>query len=116
MYVTSLGLFIVNCLVFFSVRIIAINRLVLNLNYTANIRDDWEYHSQTGLDPPTFASNSVLGNIGGLVRSAPDDFDEESIDVREHIIDNGELHPEFQEKLAGTSISGPNPEIVEISA
>lgn len=57
------------------VRIVAVNRLVLSLSYSANAREDSEYRSRSGFEPPLFAANSVLGNIGGLVHSLPDSFD-----------------------------------------
>ena len=51
------------------------NRLVLNLSHTANAREDSEFRSQTGLEPPLFAVNPVLGNIGASIRTVRKDLD-----------------------------------------
>ena len=59
-------------------QIVMTNRLVLNLIHGANAREDSEFRTQTGLEPPTFATGPYLGNIGGPVRSLLDDFDEEN--------------------------------------
>ena len=77
-----------------SIRIIAVNRLVLSLSYEGNTRDNLEYRLRSGLEPPTFASNSVLGNFGGLVRSLPDILDELDINKskeEQERSSNGEL-------------------------
>ena len=53
-----------------------------------------EYRLRSGLEPPTFASNSVLGNFGGLVRSLPDILDELDINKskeEQERSSNGEL-------------------------
>ena len=57
-----------------------INRLVLNLIHGANARDDSEFRTRTGLEPPTFATGPYLGNIGGPVRTLSDDFEDEFLD------------------------------------
>ena len=43
------------------------NRLILNLTQTANVREESESLTRTGFEPPMFASNSILGNIGAPV-------------------------------------------------
>ena len=60
-----------------------VNRLVLNLSHTANSREDFGFRTLPlsgieSLDSPAlmFASNSVLGNIGGPVRTIYDDMSE----------------------------------------
>lgn len=50
------------------------NRLILNLSHTANAGEESDFRSGTGLDSPVFALNSVLGNIGGTMRTLPDDL------------------------------------------
>lgn len=58
-----------------------VNRLVLNLSHGANAREeDSEFRTRTGLEPIFFASGPVLGNIGGPVRSFPDDWEDEMPD------------------------------------
>lgn len=37
---------------------------------------DEEYRTRTGLEPPTFAAGTVLGNIGGVVSSLDNGDDE----------------------------------------
>ena len=54
-----------------------VNRLVLNLSRVVNTREDSESRSSTNLGPPTFAAGPFLGNIGGHVRTLPDDFYDE---------------------------------------
>ena len=56
------------------------NRLVLNLIHGADTREDSHFRTQTGLEPPTFAAGPYLGNIGGPVRTLPDDFDDELVE------------------------------------
>ena len=54
------------------------NRLVLNLNHTANAEEDSEFRTRTGLEPPEFAANPVLGNIGGSLRTLSENhYDDE---------------------------------------
>ena len=53
------------------------NRLVLNLSHTANTREDSEFRTRTGLEPPIFVNNSILGNIGGPLRTLPDGFEDD---------------------------------------
>lgn len=43
---------------------------------------DEEYRTRTGLEPPTFAAGTVLGNIGGVVSSL-DDLDGDDVLDRE---------------------------------
>lgn len=54
-----------------------VNRLVLNLSDAVSAREDSEFRTRTGLEPPTFAAGPVLGNIGGSLRTFPDDLDDE---------------------------------------
>ena len=56
----------------FSVEIILVNRLVLNLSHAVNTREDSEFRTRTNLEPPTFASGPFLGNIGGPVHTFAD--------------------------------------------
>ena len=59
------------------------NRLVLNLSSSANIRDNLESRSKsqgsTGGHPVIFATDSILGNFGGVVGAIHDstDFEED---------------------------------------
>ena len=53
-----------------------VNRLVLNLSHTANAREHSTFRSRTGIEPPLFATNSMLGNVGAPVRTSfEDDID-----------------------------------------
>ena len=61
------------------------NRLALNLiqgaSASASAREDSEFRTRTGLEPPTFAAGPYLGNIGGPVRTLPHDFDDDFVDA-----------------------------------
>ena len=57
-----------------------VNRLILNLVQGADNREDTEFRTRTGLEPPSFAAGSFLGDIGGPVRTLPDDMDDELYD------------------------------------
>ena len=61
----------------YSLQIVFVNRLVLNLSNAANTQEDANFRLQTGLEPPLFATGSILGNIGGPVRTSLDDFEDE---------------------------------------
>ena len=61
-------------------QVVITNRLVLNLSHAANGREDSEFTTRTNLDPPKFASGPFLGNIGGPVRSLPDEFYDEELE------------------------------------
>ena len=54
-----------------------VNRLILNLVQGADHREDSEFRTRTGLEPPGFASGPFLGDIGGPVRTLPDDVDDD---------------------------------------
>ena len=56
-----------------SLRVLAFNRLILNLSHNANRREDEQFRIRTGLSLTTFESNPVLGNIGASLRTLPDD-------------------------------------------
>lgn len=62
-----------------SLQVIIVNRLVLNLSYTANSDGDATYRSGTNLTPPLiFAPNHILGDINALASSNfIGNFDEE---------------------------------------
>ena len=53
------------------------NRLVLNLRHNANTREDSEFRTRTGLEPPAFAEGPVIGNIGAPLRVLPIEWDED---------------------------------------
>lgn len=77
----------------YRLQIVIVNRLILNLNHGANAREDSEFRTRTGLEPPAFVLGPVLGNIGGSVRTFPDDLDnaEEILDDEERVdADNAE--------------------------
>ena len=77
-------------------QVVITNRLVLNLIHNANAREDSEFRTRTGLEPPTFASGPFLGSIGGPVRTLPDDFDDYFVDG------NGGGNPgELENELSG---------------
>ena len=67
------------CIAFFkcspiqSLQTVIVNRLILNLIQGADHREDSDFRTVTGLEPPTFATGSFLGNIGGPLRTLPDD-------------------------------------------
>ena len=63
----------------------------MNLIHGANAREDSEFRSRTGLEPPTFATGPYLGNIGGPVRTLPDEFDDELEQGDDGTINTGEL-------------------------
>lgn len=104
-----------------------LNRLVLNLSHAANSREDTEFRSRTGLDPPVFASNPILGNIGAPLRMLPDDFYD---DIEPEILDERKSRPVVDDQEARLHItssggyinrarvaaSGRDNEIEEISA
>ena len=71
------------------------NRLILNLIHGANAREDSEFRTQTGVEPPTFAAGPYLGNIGGPVRTLPDDFDDELVEDGDGAIQTGQLEIEL---------------------
>lgn len=59
------------CITFIDrIQSIMTTRLVLNLVDAANLQDDSIYRSWTGIDPPQFATSSILGNIGAPVRTS----------------------------------------------
>ena len=51
-------------------QIVAVNRLVLDLSLAIGAQEDSDFFSRTGLDPPIFAMSSIIGNIGGPMRTA----------------------------------------------
>ena len=53
-----------------------VNRLILNLSYTSNTRDNSEFGTRSGLEPPAFAVTSI-GNFGGYVSTLHDNWDDE---------------------------------------
>ena len=65
---------------FFSLEVILINRMIFNLSYAANYREESMFRSQTGLEPPTFATNAVLGNIGAPLRTLTNDDQEDGLE------------------------------------
>lgn len=71
--------------------------MILNLSYSANTREEDEFRSRTGLEPPTFALNSIIGNIGAPVNTIPNGALEDTIETLEEshhsklIKRNGEL-------------------------
>ena len=75
-----------------------VNRLVLNLSHSANEREESESRSSTKIEAPVFASNSFLGNIGGTMRSIPNDVDD---DLSETEDDDSFFEDEVQDNLAG---------------
>ena len=76
-------------------QIVNTNRLILNLIHGANAREDSEFRTRTGLEPPTFATGPYLGNIGGPVRTLPDDFDDELEQGDDGTLNTGELESEL---------------------
>ena len=52
-----------------SLQIVILDRLILNLIQGADQREDEEFRTRTGLEPPAFATGSFLGNIGGPLRT-----------------------------------------------
>ena len=56
---------------------VIVNRLILNLVQGADNREDTELRTQTGLEPPVFATGPFLGDIGGPLRTLPDNMDDE---------------------------------------
>ena len=61
----------------FSLQTVIVNRLVLSLIHGANERDDSEFRTRTGIEPPTFAVGPFLGGIGGSLLTLPDDWEVE---------------------------------------
>ena len=88
---TILYLSLLNCIC--SLQIVIVNRLILNLIRGADDRagSDFEFQTRTGLEPPAFASGSFLGNIGGPVRTFPEDFDDDLIGGYENNYVSAEL-------------------------
>ena len=64
-----------------------VNRLILNLNHTADTREDLEFRSKTGLEPQNSATGSFLGNIGRPLRTRLDDPADEIPEVNEELYD-----------------------------
>ena len=54
-----------------------INRLILNLAQGADQRENSDFRTRTGFEAPAFAAGSFLGNIGGPVRTFPDNYGDE---------------------------------------
>lgn len=69
----------------YRLQVVIINRLVLSLCHAdaANTREDSEFRTRTGLEPPTFATGPILGKIGGAVRAFPDELNDEMLDGEE---------------------------------
>ena len=56
----------------------------MNLSHAADTSEESEFRSRTGIEPPTFAAGPVLGNIGGPLRTLPDDLDDDdALEVRD---------------------------------
>ena len=72
---------------------------MLNLTQAADTREDFEFRSRTGLEPPIFATSSVLGNIGEPLRTIPDDFE----DFEEGDDDGDVEEPEDSDSQDGVS-------------
>ena len=65
----------------FRLQIILVSRLVLQLSNTANIHHreiEFSADSESNHDPPVFGTNSILGNIGGPLRTFSDDDDDDN--------------------------------------
>ena len=60
-----------------------VNRLILNLVQGADQREDSEFRTRTGLEPPKFATGSFLGSIGGPLRTLPEDMGDELFEDEE---------------------------------
>lgn len=89
----------------YSLQIVLINRLVLNLSHAANANDDSEFRTKTGLEPLSFASGPVLGNIGGPVRSFPDeDWEDEMPETEGH--EMVELEMTRNETVGPSNVNG----------
>lgn len=73
---------------------VLVNRLVLNLSQTADAREDSEFRTRTGVEPPVFVvTNSLLGNIGRSIRTVPyDDLEGENIYVDKTINNDAGVH------------------------
>ena len=67
----------------FSLQTVAVNRLVLHLNHIANVWDDADFRSRTGLDPPMFATDSFLGSIRASVQTLQNNS-EDGFDFDDH--------------------------------
>lgn len=92
-----------------SIEIIMVNRLVLNLTHAANSHGDSTF-SKSGLGPPVFASNSILGNIGGPVNTSFGDGFDEDLDMNVSIYlgrAGGEI--EMQTVAAGGNVTTEKP-------
>ena len=63
-----------------SLQIVILDRLILNLIQGADQREDEEFWTRTGLEPPAFATGSFLGNIGGPLRTLSNDMDDVSFE------------------------------------
>ena len=83
---------------------ILINRLVLNLSHKTIANEDSEFRSRTGMEPPVFASNSILGHIGGPLRTLPDDMENDAFEGDE-VIDAEDVADMTDEKVAESSSS-----------
>ena len=56
-----------------------------------------EIRLATALDTPVFVVNSTLGNIGGSLRTIPDDFDDVPSEGEQRTNNNGDRFLEAQE-------------------
>lgn len=66
----------------FRLQPIMASRLVLNLSSSAKFQNDSRIQSQSNLEHPVFASNSILGNIGAPLRvDSNDEFGVEFTDA-----------------------------------
>ena len=49
-----------------------VNRLILNLSQSVNVRENSDFRTRTGFEPPVFVEGPILGNIGGPVSTNND--------------------------------------------
>ena len=56
------------------------------------------------MEPPVFASNSILGHIGGPLRTLPDDMENDAFEGDE-VIDAEDVADMIEEKVAESSSS-----------
>ena len=90
---------------------------MLNLSYSANSREDSEFRTRTNHVLPAFAVGPFLGNIGGPVRSLPDEFYDDEID-RDVVKDGDGVRPgqgDGNVSVVEPNVASSSNEIEEVS-
>ena len=80
--------------------------MVLNLSHAANTEEDLECYSRTGLEPPVFAINPLIGNIGAPLRTLLADYHDEESRGTESLIEK--THNEFHESKGSSTSTSSN--------